>query len=92
MKEYYVDAKKCRLIKSHYTYRDHGEYYHIDYKNYKRYGKGEYPTVMKIYSSNQDMFSATFRELKFDCDIPEHKLRLHIPPESKKVELLRVQP
>jgi hypothetical protein len=92
MKEYYVDAQKCRLIKSRYTSTDQGEYYLVDYKNYKRYGKREYPTVMKISSSNRDMASIRFRELKFDFEIPDQKLELQIPPDSKRVELLHLRP
>jgi hypothetical protein len=92
MKEYHVDAQKCRLVKSRYTNMDTGEYYLVEYKNYKRYGSREYPTGMKISSSNRDMASARFREVKFDFDIPSQKLKLQIPPDSKRVELLHVKP
>jgi hypothetical protein len=92
MKEYHVDAQKCRLVKSRYTNTNAGESYLIEYKSYKRYGKREYPTGMKIISSQRDMASVRFHELKFDFDIPEQKLQLKMPPESKKVELLHVKP
>ena len=49
-------------------------------------------TVVKISSSNRDMASVRFRELKFDFEIPGQKLELQIPPDSKRVELLHVKP
>lgn len=89
IKEYYVDAAKCRLTQSRLTRKENGEYYLIDFKSYRRYGKSEKPAMVKIVSSTGDVASVKFREMKFDFSVPERKLRLQIPSDSKKVDLQR---
>ncbi len=89
IKEYYIDAGKCRLTKSKLTRKKNGEYYLIDFKSYKKYGQGENPEVVRVVSSIGDVASIKFREMKFDFSVPERKLKLQIPSDSKRVELQR---
>jgi len=87
IKEYHVDAGKCRLLKTSLTQKSSGDYYKIEYKSYTKYESYEVPRVVKIITSGQDIASVKYVERKFNLSIPATKLKLIIPADSKRVDL-----
>ncbi|MFH1336130.1 MAG: DUF4292 domain-containing protein [Candidatus Zixiibacteriota bacterium] len=87
IKEYHVDAERCRLVKTSLTQKSGGDNYQIEYKSYTKYDSYEVPRVVKIISSGQENALIKYEERKFNLSIPATKLRLQIPADSKRVDL-----
>jgi hypothetical protein len=87
VKEYQVNAERCRLVETSLTPRSDGESYRIEYKSYSGYDNYEIPKIMKVVSSSGENVLIKYEERKFDLSIPAAKLRLQIPADSKKVDL-----
>jgi len=87
IKEYHVDAGRCRLVKTSLTEKPGGDNYQIEYKSYTKYDSNEVPKVVKIISSSRENALIKYEERKFNLSIPATKLRLQIPADSKRVDL-----
>ncbi len=87
VKEYHVNAVRCRLVETSLTHKPDGALYRIDYKSYTRYDNYEIPIIVKIVSSNRETAMIKYQERKFDITLPATKLRLQIPADSKRVDL-----
>ena len=86
IKEYWIDALRCRLMKSQFMQKSGGEAYQIEYGNYTRHGQMETPKVIKIKSQTQESAQIRFQERRLNLPIPEKKFKLQIPPDAKRVD------
>jgi hypothetical protein len=86
IKEYWVDACRCRLKRSQFTQKSGGEVYQIEYRNFETYDQIEIPRVVKMRSIAKESAQIEFLERRFNSPIPEKKLKLQIPPDAKRVD------
>jgi hypothetical protein len=92
-KEYWVDFKKCLLVKSVWTGKKKEEVYDIEYKNFSSYQDARLANVIEIKSTakganhtvhTKESAKIKFIERKFNLLIPEKKFQLEIPPNAKR--------
>ena len=86
VKEYWIDSRRCRLIKSQWVQKSDGASYQIEYKNFTKHDQKEIPKVINIKSQTKDSARIKFLERKFDFPIPEKKFELRIPPDAVRVD------
>jgi outer membrane lipoprotein-sorting protein len=84
-KEYWVDSKKCLLVKSVWNDKKRGEVYEIEYKNFSSYQNVRWANVIEIKSTAKESAKIKFIERKFNLLIPEKKFQLEIPPNAKRI-------
>ena len=87
VEEYYVDAGRCRLVKTSLTPKSGGESYQVEYKSYTKHESNEVPKIVRISSSDRETAMIKYKERKFNLSIPAAKLELQIPADSKRVDL-----
>jgi hypothetical protein len=87
IKEYHVDAGRCRLVKTSLMQKSGGDSYQVEYKSYTKHDTYEIPNMVKIVSSNRESVLIKYQERKFNLSIPASKLKLQIPADSKRVDL-----
>lgn len=85
IKEYWVDALRCRLKKSQLTKKREKESYQIEYQNFVTYKQAEIPKVVKTRSLTKDSAQIKFLERRFDFPIPKNKFEFQIPPDARRV-------
>jgi hypothetical protein len=85
VKQYWIDFKKCRLIKSTWADEKGDEVYQLEYKNFASFEGLELARVIKVECNGNESAQIKFVERKFDIPIPEKKFQLKIPPDAKRV-------
>lgn len=85
IKEYWIDSRRCRLIKSRWGQKGGGESYQIEYKNFTTQNHSEIPKVINIESRAKDSARIKFKERKFNPPLPLKKFELKIPPDARQV-------
>lgn len=89
IKDYWVDASRCRLKRGQFTQKAGGEIFQIEYKNFANHDQVEIPKEVKIESRVNDYAQIKFLERRFDFSVPENKFKLRIPFDAKRVDLER---
>ncbi len=84
-KEYWIDSKKCLLIKSVWNDKKRGEVYEIEYKNFSSHQNVRLANVIEIKSTAKESAKIKFIERKFNLPIREKKFQLEIPPNAKRI-------
>lgn len=93
-REYWIDSKKCLLVKSMWTDKERGEVYEIEYKDFSSHQNVELANVIEIKSTAKganhtahttESAKIKFIERKFNLLIPEKKFQLGIPPNAKRI-------
>jgi outer membrane lipoprotein-sorting protein len=90
IKQYSIDFRKCRLIRSIWADKKRGEVYEIEYKSFVTFQDVELAKIIEIKSSTKESVygesaKIKFIERKFDISIPEKKFQFEIPPDAKRV-------
>ena len=85
IKQYWIDSKKCRLIRSTWIDKKWDEVYQIEYRNFANFEGVELARTIKVESNGNESAQIKFIERKFDFPIPEKKFQLKIPPDAKRV-------
>ncbi len=85
IKQYWIDFKKCRLVRSTWTDKKWDEVYHIEYKNFMARQGVELARIIEVESNSEESAKIKFIERKFDLPIPEKKFQLKIPADAKRV-------
>jgi hypothetical protein len=85
VKQYWIDFKKCRLIRSLWTDKNRGEVYQIENKSFITIQDVELAKIIEIRSSTKELARIKFIERKFNLPIPEKKFQLNIPPDAKRI-------
>jgi hypothetical protein len=85
VKQYWIDFKKCCLIKSLWTDKNRGEVYQIENKKFVTFQDVRLPKIIEIKSGVKESAKIEFIERKFNLPIPEKKFQLNIPPDAKRI-------
>ena len=85
IKKYWIDSKRCRLIRSRWKEKREGESYQIEYKKFTTQNHMEIPEVVNIKSRTKDTARIKFLERKFNPPLPPKRFELEIPPDARHV-------
>jgi outer membrane lipoprotein-sorting protein len=85
IKQYWIDFKKCCLIKSLWTDKNRGEVYQIENKDFVTFQDVRLPKIIEIKSGAKESAKIKFIERKFNLPIPEKKFQIKIPPDAKRI-------
>lgn len=84
-KRYWVESRRCRLIKSKWTPNGIGEALEVKYQEFRREGEKEVPRVIIITSKPTDSVTLKFLERRSDRSIPDTKFDLQIPSDARQI-------
>jgi len=93
-KEFWIDSKKCLLVKSVWSDKERGEVYEIEYKDFSSRQNVRLANLIEIKSTAKganhtvhttESAKIKFIERKFNLTIPEKKFQLEIPPHAKRI-------
>ena len=85
MREYWIDSKSCRLVRSRWTKETGGELCQMEYKNFTTHGDAEVPRDIRIETWTNDSARLKFMERKFDSPIPSERFQIKIPVDAQRV-------
>lgn len=98
IREYWIDTRRCRLVRSLWTQREGEEWYRIEYKDFATYITTEslsetefrntdleIPSEIRIESDGNDFARLKFKERKFNSSIPASRFQINIPADAKRV-------
>lgn len=98
MREYRIDSRSCRLVRSLWTQKEGQERYQIEYKDFATYiiteflsetevriKEVEIPSEIRMESDGDDSARLKFKERKFDSPIPANRFRINIPADAERV-------
>jgi hypothetical protein len=98
LREYWIDSRSCRLVRSIWTQKQGGERYHIEYKDFATYfiteslGDDEFwsrgigiPSEISIESNGDDSARLKFKERRFNISIPASRFQIDIPADAERV-------
>ena len=98
MREYWIDSRSCRLVRSLWTQKEGGERYHIEYKDFATYfiteslSEAEFrnrdigiPREIRIESDANDSARLKFKERRFNISIPVNRFEIDIPADAQRV-------
>jgi len=85
IREYWVDSKRCRLVRSRWAKEPGGEFYQIEYRNSITHGNVEVPRDIRIETGTKDSARLKFMERKFDSPIPSKRFQINIPADAQRV-------
>jgi hypothetical protein len=84
-KEYWIDSKKCLLVKSMWNDKERGGAYTMGYKDFSSRQNVRLANVIEINSTTKESARIKFIERKFNLLIPEKKFQLEIPLHAKRI-------
>ncbi len=87
LKEYWIDPKRCRLVKSRWRQNEGEKSYQIEYANFVTQNHVEIPCQISIKSQAGDFARIKLLERRFNLPIPDDKFELKIPPGARRVIL-----
>lgn len=98
MREYWIDSRSCRLVRSTWAQKQGDERYHIEYKDFATYiiteslGEAEFrnrdigiPSEISIESGGDDSARLKFKERRFNISIPATRFQIDIPADAQRV-------
>ena len=85
LRQYWIDSRNCRLVRSLWTHKEGQEWYRIEYKDFKTHTTVELPREIRIESKANDFARLKFRERKFDISIPADRFQIDIPADAQRV-------
>ncbi|MGB7062523.1 MAG: DUF4292 domain-containing protein [Candidatus Zixiibacteriota bacterium] len=98
IREYWVDSKRCRVVRSLWTQKEGDEWYRIEYKDFTTYITTEFrsdtefrnrdieiPSEIRVESGANDSARLKFRERKFNSSIPSNRFQINIPADAERV-------
>jgi hypothetical protein len=98
MREYWIDSRSCRLVRSLWTKKEGREWYSIEYKDFTTYitteslsetellnKKDEQPSEISIESKANESARMKFKERRFNVSIPASRFRIDIPADAERV-------
>jgi hypothetical protein len=98
LREYWIDSRMCRLVRSLWTQKEGEEWYRIEYKDFTTYIATEFPSEtefrnkdieipseIRVESGANDFARLKFKERKFNPPIPASRFQISIPADAKRV-------
>ena len=85
LREYWIDSRNCRLVRSLWTQKESQEWYRMEYKEFATYITAELPGDIRIESDANDSARLKFKERKFDISIPAGRFQIDIPADAQRV-------
>jgi hypothetical protein len=82
---YWVDSRRCRLIKARWIQRESGNVFEAEYGGFKRSRVAETPSVISIRAQPEYSATLTFLERKFDKPLADDLFDLRIPSDAVRV-------
>jgi len=85
LREYWIDSRNCRLVRSLWTQKESQEWYRMEYKDFTTYTTVELPSEIRMESDANDSARLKFKERKFDISIPAGRFQIDIPADAQRV-------
>ena len=98
VREYWIDSRSCRLVRSLWTQKDGQERYNIEYKDFTtdiiteslsetefRNRDIEIPSEIRIEGDGNDSARLKFKERRFNISVPASRFQIDIPADAERV-------